>query len=87
MSGKPTRVNSVPASNFVSTMAANVDNPKMSDSDFRQFVMNTLPFVEYDSKCSCGQPGIRRWDNSLDSGYHCDECWEKLISEARVKSW
>jgi hypothetical protein len=38
----------VPASNFVGTMVANVDNEKMSDADFRQFVRNTLPIVVYD---------------------------------------
>jgi len=37
----------VPASSFVGTLAANVDN-KMSDADFRQFVRNTLPIVQYD---------------------------------------
>ncbi len=47
---KPTRVNSVPATNFVSTMAANVDNAEMSDAAFRQFVRNTLPIVDYGAK-------------------------------------
>lgn len=38
----------IPASNFVGTVAANVDNTKLSDEEFRQFVRNTLPIVEYD---------------------------------------
>lgn len=37
----------IPATSFVDTMSANVDNEKMSDSDFRQFVRNTLPIVDY----------------------------------------
>ncbi len=36
----------VPASNFVRTLAANVDNEKLSDKDFRQFVRNSLPIVK-----------------------------------------
>jgi len=38
----------VPASNFVGTLAANVDNQKLSDAEFREFVRNTLPIVRYD---------------------------------------
>jgi hypothetical protein len=36
----------VPADSFVRTLAANVDNGKMTDAEFRQFVRNTLPIVE-----------------------------------------
>jgi hypothetical protein len=35
----------VPASNFVETLKANVDNAKLSDKEFREFVRNTLPIV------------------------------------------
>ena len=38
----------VPASNFMATVAANVDNAKMSDANFRQFIRNSLPIVIYD---------------------------------------
>lgn len=38
----------VPAESFVGTMAANVDNKKMSDKDFREMVRRTLPIVIYD---------------------------------------
>jgi len=38
----------VPAANFMATIAANVDNDKMSDREFRQFIRNTLPIVQYD---------------------------------------
>ena len=37
----------VPAESFVGTLAANVDNKKMSNKDFRQLVRNTLPIVIY----------------------------------------
>lgn len=38
--------NKVPAVNFIGTVLANIDNDKMSDVDFRQFIRNTLPIVE-----------------------------------------
>lgn len=38
---------SVPATNFMATIAANVDNPKISDEEFREFIRNTLPIVRY----------------------------------------
>lgn len=39
----------IPASNFMATIAANVDNEKLSDAEFRQMIRNTLPIVEYDN--------------------------------------
>ena len=36
----------VPAEHFVRSLMANVDNLKLSDEAFRQFVRNTLPIVE-----------------------------------------
>ena len=38
----------VPASSFVATIAANVDNDELSDDDFRQIVRDVLPVVIYD---------------------------------------
>jgi hypothetical protein len=38
--------NTVPAINFLGTLMANLDNEKLSDSEFRQFIRNTLPIVE-----------------------------------------
>jgi hypothetical protein len=38
--------NQVPATHFVQTLAANVDNEKLDDAAFREFVRNTLPIVE-----------------------------------------
>ena len=37
----------VSAKNFMGTIAANVDNKKLSDKEFRQFIRNTLPVVDY----------------------------------------
>ena len=39
----------VPASNFMATVAVNVDNEKLSDKEFREFIRNTLPIVQYDN--------------------------------------
>jgi hypothetical protein len=36
----------VPAVNFVETLKANVDNAKLTDKEFREFVRKTLPIVE-----------------------------------------
>jgi hypothetical protein len=40
--------NKIPATNFMATIAANVDNNKLSDTEFREFIRNTLPIVEFD---------------------------------------
>lgn len=37
----------VPPDNFCGTLAANVDNEKLSDADFRQFVRNSLSVVDF----------------------------------------
>lgn len=39
----------VPAANFMATIAANVDNEKVSAEDFREFIRDTLPIVIYDN--------------------------------------
>jgi len=41
-------VRTVPAENFMATIAANVDNEKVSDEQFREFIRNTLPIVQYE---------------------------------------
>ncbi len=38
----------VPAANFCGTLVANVDNKKLSDKEFREFVRRTLPIVIYE---------------------------------------
>jgi hypothetical protein len=45
----------VPATNFCATLSANVDNVKMSDAEFRQFVRNTLEIVDFPDKVNYGQ--------------------------------
>jgi hypothetical protein len=37
----------VPADNFCATIHANIDNEGLTDAQFREFVRNTLPIVEY----------------------------------------
>ena len=36
----------IPATHFAATVAANVDNTKLSDAEFREFIRNTLPIVD-----------------------------------------
>jgi len=36
----------VPAGNFILTVNANVDNEKLSDAQFREFVRDSLPIVK-----------------------------------------
>lgn len=43
----PKQDDRVPATNFCATLAANVDNGKLSDAEFREFVRNTLPIVDF----------------------------------------
>jgi len=40
----------VPAENFMATIAANVENKKVTDAEFREFIRNTLPIVKYKRK-------------------------------------
>ena len=40
----------VPAGHFCGTLAANVDNEKLTDAEFREFVRNTLPIVDFPRK-------------------------------------
>jgi hypothetical protein len=37
----------IPASNFCSTLHVNVDNQKLSDREFRDFVRRSLEIVDY----------------------------------------
>ena len=67
----------IPATNFVGTLLVNVDNDKLSDAEFREFVRNTLPSVECATKCRCGKGGRRRWLDEDEKGYFCDDCWQK----------
>lgn len=44
----------VPAEHFMATIAANVDNTKLDDAAFREFIRNTLPIVEYPRPAKVG---------------------------------
>lgn len=48
---------SVSAANFCGTLEANVDNDKLTDAEFRDFVRTSLPIVEYT------RPTARRENN------------------------
>jgi hypothetical protein len=41
-----TKNHKVPAVHFMGTLLANLDNEKLSDADFRDFIRNTMPIVE-----------------------------------------
>ena len=58
----------VPAEHFMATIAANVDNKKLSDADFRQFIRDTLPIVQYKRK--------RAWHcpHGVSPENHCLKC-------------
>ena len=45
---KNKEIRTVPAANFCGTLQANVDNEKLSDAAFREFVRNTLPIVIFE---------------------------------------
>jgi hypothetical protein len=47
MSDDPNRT--VPAVSFVALLEANVENERLSDKDFREFVYNTLPIIIFPS--------------------------------------
>jgi hypothetical protein len=36
----------ISAKNFMQTIAANIDNDKLTDADLREFIRNTLPIVK-----------------------------------------
>lgn len=50
----------VSAINFIGTMLANIDNEKLSDTDFRQFIRNTMPIVEKPELESLGNESIKK---------------------------
>jgi len=37
--------------------------------------------------CKCGKSGKLQYDNGLSCGIHCDECFEKMVSDCRKRSW
>jgi len=43
---KTTVNHTVPAINFINIMMANIDNEKLNDAEFRQFIRKSLPIIE-----------------------------------------
>ena len=37
--------------------------------------------------CSCGKPGKPRVDNGIYSGIHCDDCFTKMTTDCRDRSY
>ena len=37
----------IPADNFAATVNANVDNDRLTDAEFREFIRTSLPFIIY----------------------------------------
>lgn len=56
---------SVAAENFVATLARNVDNPRLSDTEFRAFVRDTLDIVIFPRPAP---PGDTKGTPSLGMG-------------------
>ena len=48
--GNYSKYDKIPAENFMETISVNVDNEKLNDKMFREFIRNTLPIVEYPRK-------------------------------------
>jgi len=62
----------VSASTFIGVIAANVDNIKLSDWEFRTFIRNTLPIVKYTGavltqQCSGQETPDEIWTNEDES--------------------
>lgn len=54
-----TKNHKVDAVNFMGTMMANVDNEKLSDAEFREFIRNTLPIIEKPALHSLANDSIK----------------------------
>jgi len=56
---------------------------------YKSFSMQILVMSgeENDRKCKCGKPAKMQYDNGLACGYHCDDCFDDIVAEARSKSW
>lgn len=56
----------------------------------KTFATDSLDMV-FSSSCLCRTCGIKvgreRLDHGLSCGIHCDKCFDRMISEARSKSW
>lgn len=62
-------VRNTSAKGFCSMLEGNVDNDKLSDVDFRRFVRNTLPIVDFKDE---PVPITTRYPE-----YWCEKCQDK----------
>lgn len=58
----------IPAEHFMSTLAVNVNNEKLSDAEFRAFVRNTMPIVQYPRKRTI------RCAHGVHEDNRCEKC-------------
>lgn len=70
----------VPAANFCATIAANVDNEKLSDAEFREFVRNTLPIVDFPRRKA--EPAPTQGDRVLETRGEIDAAFATLLRHA-----
>jgi len=62
----PTRT--VLATSFMATLEVNVDNKALSDAEFREFVRNTLPIIQYETMAEIKEKQAPRDGNHEFSG-------------------
>jgi hypothetical protein len=55
-----TKHHQVPAINFIGTMMANVENPNLSDKDFRELFRNTIFIVEKPDFKDIANPEVKK---------------------------
>lgn len=62
-----TKNHTVSAVHFMGTILANLDNTRLSDADFREFIRNTIPIIEKPALDSLGNqsivPAIKKYYN------------------------
>jgi hypothetical protein len=54
---------------LIETIASNVDNKKLSDSDFRNFVRNSLPVTEVEVDAELEKGRLTRWEKNIPCDY------------------
>jgi hypothetical protein len=53
------------------------------------FVIQVTKAAEHGLMCdTCKEhQGVPRTDKGIPAGIHCDDCWKKLVDDARARSW
>lgn len=65
----------IPANNFLSTLHVNVNNTKLTDAQFREFVRNSLSIVEYKKPVVSSADCVVHW---TPQGKEEVEAWDLL---------